>query len=65
MANINQTISLGIGAPSGIPPFLTFGLVIQEETALVVPGLEYTMGDNRAHYGLPVNRLHYTMPEED
>jgi hypothetical protein len=28
MADINQVISLGIGAPSGIPEFLTLGLQI-------------------------------------
>ena len=26
MADINHTISLGIGSPAGIPEFLTFGL---------------------------------------
>ena len=28
MADINQVITLGIGTPSGIPEFLTFGLQI-------------------------------------
>ena len=30
MADINQVITLGIGTPSGIPEFLTFGLQIGE-----------------------------------
>ena len=30
MADINQTITLGIGTPGGIPEFLTFGLQIGE-----------------------------------
>ena len=30
MADINQTITLGIGTPAGIPEFLTFGLQIAE-----------------------------------
>ena len=39
-----------------------------------VPGLEYTLPDNRLHYTLddnklhftmPDNRLHFTLPEED
>ena len=30
MANINQVITLGIGDPSGIKEFLTFGLQIGE-----------------------------------
>ena len=28
MADIHQVISLGVGSPSGIPEFLTFGLQI-------------------------------------
>ena len=30
MADINQVISLGIGSPSGITEFITFGLQIGE-----------------------------------
>lgn len=30
MADINQVITFGIGTPSGIPEFLTFGLQIGE-----------------------------------
>lgn len=30
MADINHLISLGIGSPSGIPEFITFGLQIGE-----------------------------------
>ena len=36
MADIHQTISLGIGSPSGVPEFLTFGLQIG--AVVVTPG---------------------------
>ena len=65
MADINQTITLGIGTPSGIPEFLLFGLQTAPELALTSEGLEYTLPANRMHYELQINRLHYTMPEED
>ena len=42
MADINQVISLGIGSPSGIPEFLTFGLQIG---AAVVDTLYIVDGD--------------------
>ena len=56
MADINKTISLGIGTPAGIPEFLLFGLQPEAPVPLTVPGLEYT---------LPQGRMHYTIPEED
>ena len=34
MAKIHQVISLGVGSPSGIPEFLTFGLQIGAALAL-------------------------------
>ena len=34
-------------------------------TAPTVPGIEYTMRDNRLHYTMPENRLHYTIRDED
>jgi len=36
--DINQTISLGIGTPAGIPEFLTFGLQIGDVVAGATPG---------------------------
>jgi hypothetical protein len=38
MADINQVITLGVGTPSGIPEFLTFGLQIGEAVSLGVVG---------------------------
>ena len=35
MADINQVITLGIGTPSGIPEFLTFGLQIGEAESIL------------------------------
>ncbi len=35
MADINQIITLGIGAPAGIPPFITVGFVLGGATATV------------------------------
>lgn len=44
------------------------------EAPQTVPGLEYTLDDNRlrytqpenlAHYTQPKNKLHFTLPEED
>lgn len=37
MADINHTITLGIGTPGAIPEFLTFGLQIGE--AVATPGV--------------------------
>jgi hypothetical protein len=37
MADINQTITLGIGTPGGIPEFLTFGLQIGPSAAAWTP----------------------------
>ena len=46
MANINQLITLGIGTPSGIKEFLTFGLQID---VLVTPTTVFTVTlDGRA-----------------
>ena len=74
MADINQTITLGIGTPAGIPEFLMFGLQTAPETSLTMPGLEFTIPESRLEftipesrmqYTLPINRLHYTLPEEN
>lgn len=35
MAAINQIITLGIGTPSGVPPFITFGFQLGSSTATV------------------------------
>ena len=65
MADINQTITLGIGTPAGVPEFLLFGLQVAPETALTAPGLEYTLPSNKMHFTQPQGRMHYTIPEED
>ena len=36
MADINQVITLGIGTPSGIPEFLTFGLQIAQPPVYLI-----------------------------
>jgi hypothetical protein len=35
MANLNQVITLGVGTPSGITEFLTFGLQIGEVVVVI------------------------------
>lgn len=30
-----------------------------------IPGLEYTLPDDKLHFTLDEDRLHYTLPEED
>jgi len=34
-------------------------------TALLAPGLEFTIPYNRLHYSLPINRIHFTFTDED
>jgi hypothetical protein len=30
-----------------------------------VPGVEYTLPENRCHFTMPENRCHFTIPEDD
>jgi len=57
MADINQVISLGIGTPSGIPEFLTFGLQIGA-------ALDITVRPNRLFIVQPEDRDFTVVPEE-
>jgi len=54
--------------------FLLFQISVSVAVVPTVPGLEYTLLDNRLHfimqdnrlqYEIPENRLHYTMRNED
>tara|TARA_R100000951_G_scaffold108212_1_gene104223 strand:+ start:851 stop:997 length:147 start_codon:yes stop_codon:yes gene_type:complete len=45
--------------------WLLFRLGDAEVVAPTVPGLEYTIDGEPLHYTMPVNRLHYTLKDED
>ena len=47
MADINQTITLGIGTPASIPYFILFGLGIGGTTPPVVSQNRFNRGDDR------------------
>lgn len=46
-------------------PWAFLNLGAGESEPVTVPGLEYTLPENRAHWTLPDDRVHWTMPEED
>ena len=47
------------------PPYGSFAGKLVVVATLTVPGLEYTMPDNKLHFTMDDNRLHYTMKDED
>ena len=63
MADINQTITLGIGTPAGVPEFLTLGLQISQAVVPDTPGLEYKAEGERLHYKDDGERLFYQAVE--
>lgn len=56
MADINQTITLGIGTPAGIPEFLLFGLQIG-----AVVEVETTQGKT---FVVATEVVEFAVPEE-
>ncbi|HDZ20080.1 MAG TPA: hypothetical protein ENH78_02150 [Phycisphaerae bacterium] len=45
-------------------PGMVRSFVAKSELAVpTIPGLEWTMPENRMHYEPPINRMHYAMPE--
>jgi hypothetical protein len=46
-------------------PLFLLGFASDERVFIDIPGLEYTMPDNKLHFALPINRLHFTFPDED
>lgn len=59
------TLDTGISATLESVTLATFSAAITSaESALTVPGLEYTLNDNRLHFTLPVNKLHFTFSED-
>ena len=61
MADINATISLGIGSPAGIQEFLTFGL--QQEigsSAVNFATVDWTHNESLVHYTIPPELAHWT-----
>ena len=59
MADINQTITLGIGTPAGVPEFLTLGLQIGTVSVPEVPGMEWRADAPRLHWRSDAPRLHW------
>ena len=65
MADINQTITLGIGTPAGVPEFLTFGLQIGVVVAVTTPASRiHTPGAESRIYTPGAESRIYTVPAE-
>lgn len=61
MASINQLITLGLGIPSGIKEFLTFGLQIGAEVVSTVPSARiYIISASPRAYAIPASPRTYT-----
>jgi len=66
MADINQVISLGIGTPSGILEFLTFGLQIGLVVLIVTPDCRtYKVPSENRTCTLPSENRTYALPSEN
>lgn len=46
-------------------PWSFFNMGDGSTPVIDIPGLEYTLQENRLHFTMPEGRLHYTFTEED